>query len=73
MNRRRSELTVTERVAFISWRLMAGDVWTTSEVAALMGLDWSATYRRLEMMSRILPIYQDDQKRWRRVVETDEN
>lgn len=73
MSRRRSELTVTERVAFISWRLMAGDVWTTAEVAALMGLDWSGAYRRLEMMSRILPIYQDDQKRWRRVAERDEN
>lgn len=69
--RKRNELTVTERAAFIGWRLMSGDVWTTQEVATLLGMEWTAAYKLLDRVSRILPIYQDDEKRWTRIPERD--
>lgn len=63
--------TATERAAFIGWRLMVGDMWTTQEIATLLGMDWSAAYKLLNRMSLILPIYQDEQKRWKRIPENE--
>jgi hypothetical protein len=68
--KRRNELTVTERAAFIGWRLMSGDAWTTQEIATLMGMEWTSAYYMLNRISRLLPIYQDAQKRWKRISET---
>lgn len=69
VTKQRNELTVTERAAFIGWRLMAGDAWTTAEVAALLGMSWHGAYDMLNRASRILPICQDAQKRWTRIPE----
>jgi hypothetical protein len=69
---RRSELTVTERAAFIGWQLMKGNTWTTAEVAALMGMSWQGAFEMLNKASRILPIYQDDQKRWTKIPEPEQ-
>lgn len=63
------ELTVTERAAFVGWRLMAGDVWTTQEVATLLGMSWQGAYQLLCGASRILPIYQDEQRRWTKIAD----
>lgn len=62
---RTTELTVTERAAFIGWRLMAGDTWTTAEVASLMGMSWDGADKLLNRIALILPIYRDG-SRWRR-------
>jgi hypothetical protein len=68
------ELTVTERAAFIGWRLMVGDKWTTQEVASLLGMSWQGAFMLLSRTSRILPISQDEFKRWSRIPEkSDDN
>lgn len=63
----KSGLTVTERAVFVGWRLMAGDVWTTQEVANILGMSWAGAYQLLCKASRILPIYQNEEKQWTRI------
>lgn len=63
------ELTVTERAAFVGWRLMVGDVWTTQEVATLMGITYQGADQLLSRASRIIPIYRDSDRKWKRIEE----
>lgn len=67
MTRRRSELTVTERAAFLGWRLMVGDAWSTAEAAALLGVSRQGADQLLKRASSILPIYRHDDGKWRKI------
>lgn len=53
----------TERVSRVTWLLIAGWTPTTAEAAARLGLSWGGAYRLLCRLQ--LPLYQDDDKRWR--------
>ena len=68
--RRNTELTVTERAAFIGWRLMTGDAWTTREVAALMEVSYQGADQLLQRASRIIPIYRNEAGKWKRLPES---
>ncbi len=53
------ELVTTERVALLTWGLMLGATYTTSQAANLTGLTRDSAYRMLRRLSCVLPIYCD--------------
>lgn len=58
------DFATTERIGLVTWSLMLGTAFTTAQVADLTGLTWGGAYRMLYRLSRVLPIYRDDDGRW---------
>lgn len=56
--------TPSERVALVVWRMAQGDSLTTQQVAQLTGLTVNGAYLLLCRISRVLPLYQDEQLVW---------
>ena len=57
--------TPGERYALIGWYMAAGMALSTSEVAQLTGLTRDSALRLMYRISRVLPIYQDNERIWR--------
>jgi len=60
------ELTVTERVGKVTWWLADGEGLTIDNVCSLTGVSPRAARRMLCMLSRVLPIYDDECGVWQR-------
>ncbi len=61
------ELTAYERSARITYLLLSvGVAMTTAEVAKVAGLARQNAYALLCAISRVAPIYQDEQRIWRK-------
>lgn len=56
--------TITERAATITWRLAHGESLQTRDVADLVGLSMPGAYLLMQRLSRVIPIYQDEQGFW---------
>jgi hypothetical protein len=54
------ELTPQERAALVAWHLAHGEAMTTRQVAELTGLAIGGSYRLMNALSRVLPIYRAD-------------
>jgi len=59
-----SEYTVTERVGKVVWWLAKGEGMTVANVCDLTGLGQSGAWRMLAALSRVIPIYDDEQGVW---------
>jgi hypothetical protein len=62
--RNRNDRTPEERAALVVWHLSHGDAFRTSEAARMTGLTWGGAERLLGAISRVIPIYQDDEGMW---------
>jgi len=60
------ELVITERVTKVVWSLADGDAMRTADAATMTGLTWSGALRLLKRISRMAPIYQDEDGFWQR-------
>ncbi len=60
--------TTTERVALVVFYLMLGVALTTKEAARLAHISRQNAHAMLCRISRVVPIYQDDDCIWRRVM-----
>jgi hypothetical protein len=58
--------TPSERVALVAWYMAFGVALSTKEIAKLTGLSKNSTLRLMWRISRVLPIYQDETRIWRR-------
>lgn len=56
--------TATERCGIVVWHLAHGEGLTMGQVVAMTGLTPSAAYRMLNRLSRVVPIYQNDEHSW---------
>ena len=56
--------TITERAALVTWHLVHGESMQTKDVAELTGLSINGAYRLMIRLSRVIPIYQDQDDRW---------
>lgn len=56
--------TPSERVALVVWWLVHGEGLTTKQVAKITGLTMGTAWRLMARISRVLPIYQDDNYVW---------
>lgn len=61
----RLDVTPTERAAIVTRELMMGRALTEYEVAEMTECDRSTGLRLLQRLSRVLPLYEDDEERWR--------
>lgn len=60
------ETTITERVTKLAWPLSEGEGIRTVDAARLTGMTVSGVRRMLKRMSRVAPIYCDDEGFWQR-------
>ena len=58
------ELTTTERVGRVSYWLITGDGMRTIDVATLAQVTRQRAWQMLCALSRVIPIYQDDDGFW---------
>jgi hypothetical protein len=56
--------TPEERAALVTWHLAHGDAFQTSEVCSMTGLTRQGAYRLLCKVSRVVPIFQDEEGMW---------
>ena len=56
-----------ERAAKIDFMFAEGHALTTSQVADLVGLTYDGARKLLQVVTRVIPIYQDDSGLWRRL------
>lgn len=56
--------TPSERVALVVWWLAHGEGLTTRRVSEMTCLTWDGAAALLERVSRVLPIYRDDDGIW---------
>jgi hypothetical protein len=64
--------TPSERVAVVVWALMHGQRLTTRQVATLSGLSVQGAFGLMCRISRVLPLYQDEQNVWQFCTEIEE-
>lgn len=57
-------MTPQERAALVAWHLAHGDAMLTSQVAELAGITQSGALKLMTGLSRVLPIYQNDDLFW---------
>lgn len=62
-----SESTTTERAAEITYMVMQGDEFTTLDIARRYSMTWAGADRMLNKISRRVPIYKDDDSKWRKL------
>ena len=62
------DLTIRERTAVIVFALAEGQTFSTAEVARRVNITRQGAWYLLNAISRLLPITQDDEGIWRRVV-----
>jgi hypothetical protein len=55
-----------EKSAMIAWKLAQGQSLRTCDVARLIDIQWLSALRLMYDLSRVLPIYLDDNKEWRK-------
>ena len=65
----RCELTATERAGMVARWLALGDCLTVAEVAELLSMTPNGAGRLLRRLSRVVPIYLDDDGLWKALVE----
>lgn len=58
------EATPTERAAKLTHLLASGERLTTEQAAEAVGVSVRSAERTLFLMSRVVPIYQDDDGSW---------
>ena len=58
------DLTAQERAAIVAWRLANGDRLTTQEIMDLTGLKRRSAWGLVSSISRVIPIYCDDEGQW---------
>jgi hypothetical protein len=58
------EFTSQERAALIAWHLAHGEAMTTLQVSELTGSSRQGAYKLMIALSRVLPIYQDENGFW---------
>jgi hypothetical protein len=56
--------TPSERVALVVWWLAHGEGLTTRQVSEITCLSWHGAASLLDRISRVLPIYRDDDGVW---------
>jgi hypothetical protein len=56
--------TVTERVGLVVWHLVHGEAMQTRDVAEMTGLGMAGAWILMVRLSRVIPIYQDEQGMW---------
>jgi hypothetical protein len=56
--------TPEERAALLTWHLAHGDAFKTRDAASMTGMTARGARRLLGGMSRVLPIYQDENGFW---------
>ena len=56
--------TVTERVGLVVWHLAHGEAMQTRDVAEMTGLTWDGAQKLMIRLSRMVPVYQDQQGFW---------
>jgi len=59
-----SDYSAQEKAALIAWHLAHGEGMTTNEVAEITGLTWGGAWRLMDRLSRVLPIYRDEDGMW---------
>ena len=69
MSRPQRETVTTERVALVAWRLAQGRAMSTRQVAELTRLTRFGAWQMMQLVARVLPVYQDDDGQWRAVAE----
>lgn len=62
-----TELNPTQRVAYITFGIMAGQVYTSAEIARIFGISRQSAWLMMTKLSAILPIYQNDDNQWVKV------
>lgn len=60
-------VNTTERVAYMVYCLMTGSAIGVSEMALKIGLTERSVERSLEKIERVLPVYKDDDRKWKRI------
>ena len=56
--------TPSERVALVVWWLVHGEGLTTKQVASLAQISTRGAFDLMDRISRVLPIYQDEDYVW---------
>jgi len=56
--------TITERAGIVVWHLCHGESLQTRDVATLTGLTWEGARQLMVRLSRVVPVYQDEQGYW---------
>jgi hypothetical protein len=56
--------TPEERVAIVVWHLSHGDAFTSAEAGRMLGLTRQGADWLLCNISRVVPIYKDEDNRW---------
>ncbi len=59
-----TDYTAQEKAALIAWHLAHGEGMTTADVASITGLTWGGAWWLMTRLSRVLPIYRDDDGVW---------
>lgn len=62
-----TELNPTQRVAFITFSIMAGQTYTSASIADLFGISRQSAWEMMCKLSGVLPVYQDEAFIWRRL------
>lgn len=57
--------TPSERVALVAWYMAFGMALSTKEIAKITGLTGKGAWSLMCRISRVLPVYKDDQDIWR--------
>lgn len=58
------EWTAHQRSAKATFWLQSGNLLTTAEIARLTGMSWHGAEYMMNMISRVLPILQNDAGQW---------
>jgi len=59
-----SDYTAQEKAALITWHLAHGEGMQTRDVAKMAGLSMPGAWYLMQRLSRVLPVYQDEQGFW---------
>ena len=59
-----TDYTAQEKAALVTWHLAHGEGMTTTEIARMTGLTWQGAWLLMTHLAHVLPIYQDDNRRW---------
>jgi len=61
--------TAQERAAVAIWQLAEGEILWTDELAEITGMSQDGVRMMLNRLSRVVPIYQQDDGRWKKMQE----
>lgn len=58
------DMTSQERVAVVIWALAHGEGLRTRDIQQMTGLTKDGAIKMMHCLSRVIPIYQDDERFW---------